>query len=45
MNHLHEMLVEDEILLCGLVTVLGFLAGATAHLARTAWRHWVLKSR
>ena len=31
MNHLHEMLVEDEILLCGLVTVLGFLAGAAAH--------------
>ena len=45
MNHLHEMLVEDEILLCGLVTVLGFLAGAAAHLARTVWRHWVLKSR
>jgi len=41
MNHLHEMLAEDEILLCGLVTVLGLLAGGIARLTWMAWRRWV----
>jgi hypothetical protein len=45
MNHLHEMLIEDEILLCGLVTALGFLTGAAARLARTVWRDRVFKVR
>lgn len=45
MNHLHEMLIEDEILLCGLVTALGFVAGAAVRLARTMWRDRVLKVR
>ena len=44
MNHLHEMLVEDEILLCGLVTVLGFLAGAAAHLAGQLGVHQVVEA-
>jgi hypothetical protein len=33
MNHLHEMLIEDEILLCGLVLLLGAVTGAVARLA------------
>jgi hypothetical protein len=32
MNALHEMLVEDEILFCGLVLVLGAVMGAVARL-------------
>ncbi len=30
MDHLHEMLVEDEILLCGLMLLLGIVTGAVA---------------
>ncbi len=45
MNHLHEMLVEDDIIMCGLVTALGFLAGATVHVARIVWSRWVFKVR
>lgn len=36
MGTLHQMLLEDEILLCGLVLLCGVLAGALARLA-TAW--------
>jgi len=27
MNHLHEMLIEDEIIMCGVVTISGIVAG------------------
>lgn len=27
MDHLHEMLIEDEIVLCGLVMMLGIVTG------------------
>jgi hypothetical protein len=32
MEHFHEMLVEDEILMCGLVMALGIVAGALTRL-------------
>ncbi|GEM_PF-3593629 len=37
MGTLHQMLPEDEVLLCGVVLLLGMLAGALARLA-AAWR-------
>jgi hypothetical protein len=37
MGTLHQMLPEDEILLCGVVLLCGVLAGALARLA-VAWR-------
>jgi hypothetical protein len=27
MNHLHEMLIEDEIIMCGVVMLSGIIAG------------------
>ncbi|MHB1559684.1 MAG: hypothetical protein ACYC61_19730 [Isosphaeraceae bacterium] len=33
MEHLHEMLVQDEILFCGLVMLVGVVGGALARLA------------
>jgi hypothetical protein len=35
MNALHEMLIEDEIVFCGLVLLLGVIAGALAR--TTIW--------
>jgi len=37
MESFHQMLPEDEILLCGVVLLLGILAGAVTRLA-AAWR-------
>ncbi|HTU91832.1 MAG TPA: hypothetical protein VMF69_17250 [Gemmataceae bacterium] len=37
MGTLHQMLPEDEILLCGLVLLCGMLAGALTRLV-AAWR-------
>jgi hypothetical protein len=37
MGTLHQMLPEDEILLCGVVLLCGILAGALARLA-AVWR-------
>ena len=37
MGSLHQMLPEDEILLCGVVLLCGVLAGAVTRLA-AAWR-------
>jgi hypothetical protein len=41
MNHLHEMLIEDEIVLCGLVLLLGLAAGAVARFAFSVWRRGI----
>lgn len=35
MEHFHEMVIEDEIMLCGLVLVIGIVAGAIGRLAYT----------
>ena len=37
MDHLHEMLIEDEIVMCGLVMMLGIVTGVVARLI-SAWR-------
>ncbi len=37
MEHLHQMLPEDEIFMCGVVLLYGILAGAAARLV-LAWR-------
>jgi hypothetical protein len=37
MESFHQMLPEDEILMCGVVLLLGILAGAVVRLA-AAWR-------
>ncbi len=37
MESFHQMLPEDEILMCGVVLLLGIVAGALARLA-AAWR-------
>jgi hypothetical protein len=37
MDHLHEMLVEDEIVFCGLMLLVGIVSGAAARCV-AAWR-------
>ncbi|HEX4143583.1 MAG TPA: hypothetical protein VHY91_08625 [Pirellulales bacterium] len=38
MDRFHNMLIEDEVLLCGLVLVLGMVAGAAGRLVANFWK-------
>jgi len=43
MWNLHEMLVEDEILFCGLVLLTGIVAGAVARWLAGRWERRVAR--
>jgi hypothetical protein len=38
MEHFHEMLIEDEIVLCGVVLALGIAAGAVSRMVKSFFR-------
>ena len=38
MDRFHHMLVEDEVLLCGLVLIVGIVAGAVGRLVLNFWK-------
>lgn len=38
MNRMHEMVIEDEIVMCGAVLLLGFVIGVALRLS-TAWKN------
>ncbi len=38
MEHFHDMLIEDEIVLCGVVLALGVAAGAVSRMVRAFFR-------
>jgi hypothetical protein len=41
MDALHEMLVEDEIVFCGLTLLVGIVIGAVARLVLSLWERRV----
>ena len=38
MDRFHNMLIEDEVLLCGLVLFVGIVAGAVGRLVANVWK-------
>ena len=38
MEHIHEMLIEDEIVMCGMILALGVAAGALSRMVAFVFR-------